>query len=254
MILDLTGKTILVTGASRGIGRAIATSLGEAGARVAVHYRSEKSLALEVANLAGNDAQIFHADLTDVDACVSLFAEVVSKMGPVHVLVNNAGRSIESPLTMTTEEFVANWDTTMTTNLRSAGVLSRLAIQHFRSQSPPGGRLIHIASRAAFRGDTADYIAYAASKGGIVAMSRSIARAYGKDGICSFIIAPGFVRTAMAQEFMETYGEDYVGKDIALQTLTTPEDVAPMVVMLASGKADHATGTTIDINAGSYVH
>jgi NAD(P)-dependent dehydrogenase (short-subunit alcohol dehydrogenase family) len=97
-------------------------------------------------------------------------------------------------------------------------------------------------------------MAYAASKAGMVAMSRTIARGYGKKGIKSFVIAPGFVKTDMSANFIETYGEDYVKGDLALNSLTLPDDVAPTVVFLLSGLADHATGSTIDINAGSYVH
>jgi NAD(P)-dependent dehydrogenase (short-subunit alcohol dehydrogenase family) len=113
--------------------------------------------------------------------------------------------------------------------------------------------LVNISSRAAFRGDTEDYLAYAASKGGVVSLTRSIARAFGKDNIKAFDLAPGFTHTEMAQVFIDKYGEDYV-KDGALPNMTEPADIARMVVFLASGNADHATGTTIDMNAGSYVH
>jgi 3-oxoacyl-[acyl-carrier protein] reductase len=116
------------------------------------------------------------------------------------------------------------------------------------------GRIINISSRAAFRGDTAEYMAYAASKAGVSALTKSIARAYGKDGIKAFNIAPGFVRTEMAKDFIEQYGEEFATSDIALERLTEPKDIAPMVTFLASGLADHATGCTIDINAASYVH
>jgi NAD(P)-dependent dehydrogenase (short-subunit alcohol dehydrogenase family) len=111
-----------------------------------------------------------------------------------------------------------------------------------------------MASRAAFRGDTIDYLAYAASKGGMVSLTRSIARGFGKQNIKAFLIAPGFVRTEMAQEFIDFYGEEKTIADLALPKLTEPDDIAPLVVFLASGMADHATGGTFDINAGSYVH
>ena len=117
-----------------------------------------------------------------------------------------------------------------------------------------GGRIVNISSRAAFRGDQPDYLAYAASKAGLVALTRSLARAYGKDGIVAFNVAPGFTRTEMAQDFIDQYGEDYAVSDIALTRLTEPKDIAPTLVFLASGLADHATGATIDINAASYVH
>jgi 3-oxoacyl-[acyl-carrier protein] reductase len=148
-------------------------------------------------------------------------------------------------------QWVEEWDHQMMVNLRAQGVLNKLFINHAIDHG--GGRIVHIASRAAFRGDTPDYMAYAASKAGIVAMSKTIARGYGKQGIKSFAIAPGFVKTDMSAEFIQTYGESFVTNDLALNSLTLPQDVAPTAVFLLSGLADHATGTTIDINAGSYV-
>ena len=254
MKIDLSNTNVLVTGGSRGIGRAISIALGEAGARVAVHYRKEEGEANKVAAAAGNGSVSFQADLGEIASCEKLFTDVVAAFGSVDVLVNNAGVSFTSPLTMPTEEWAADWDATMIVNLRAAGILSKAAISHFQQKNPQGGRLIHISSRAAFRGDTEDCIAYAASKGGMVSMSRSIARAFGKDHIKSFIIAPGFVRTDMAQDFIDAYGEEFVSGGLALDRLTEPDDIAPMIVLLASGLADHATGTSIDINAGSYVH
>jgi len=114
-------------------------------------------------------------------------------------------------------------------------------------------RIVYIASRAAFRGDTADYLAYAASKGGMVALARSVARSFGKQGVKAFVVAPGFTRTEMAGDFIRDYGEDYAMQDIALERMTEPRDIAPLVVFLASGLADHCTGTSIDVNAASYV-
>ena len=140
----------------------------------------------------------------------------------------------------------------MAVNLQAVGILCNLAVDHFKNKG--GGIVINISSRAAFRGDTAEYLAYAASKGGVVALTRSIARAYGKQGVAAFNIAPGFVKTDMADEFIEIYGERVVKDDIALSELTQPQDLAPLITLLASGLANHATGGTFDINAGSYVH
>ena len=140
----------------------------------------------------------------------------------------------------------------MAINLRAVELLCRLGIRHFQEHG--GGRIINVASRAAFRGDIPEYMAYAASKGGVVALTRSIARAFGKDGICAFVIAPGWVRTQMAQDFIDEYGEEAATKDLALDRMTEPADLAPLVVLLASGLADHSTGGTFDVNAGSYVH
>jgi 3-oxoacyl-[acyl-carrier protein] reductase len=133
----------------------------------------------------------------------------------------------------------------------TAALLCRAAIAHFETNR--GGRIVNIASSAAFRGDQPDYLAYAASKAGMVALSRSIARGFGKAGIKAFTLAPGFTRTDMAQGFIDRYDEDYAASDIALDRLTEPNDIAPTVAFLLSGLADHATGTTIDLNAGSYV-
>jgi len=167
-------------------------------------------------------------------------------------VVQNAGIATESLVDKDLNDWVKDWDDQMQVNLRAAAILNKQFINHAVEHN--SGRIVHIASRAAFRGDTPDYMAYAASKAGMVAMSRTIARGYGKKGIKSFVIAPGFVKTDMSANFIETYGEDYVKGDMALNSLTLPDDVAPTVVFLLSGLADHATGSTIDINAGSYVH
>jgi 3-oxoacyl-[acyl-carrier protein] reductase len=176
----------------------------------------------------------------------------MARFGRIHTLVNNAGISLSSPMESPMGEWLQGWDTTMAVNLRAPGILCRLAVEHFVAAG--GGRIINISSRAAFRGDQPPYFAYAASKGGLVALTRSIARAYGKSGIVAFNVAPGFTRTEMAKDFIDQFGSDYASSDIALGRLTEPEDIAPFIAFLASGLGDHATGGTIDINAGSYVH
>ena len=143
------------------------------------------------------------------------------------------------------------WDKVMAVNATAVGILCKEFID--QAKETQNGRIVMISSRAAFRGDTPDYIAYAASKGALVSLNRSIARHYGKMGIKAFLIAPGFTRTDMANQILAEYGEDFALKDIALKELTMPEDIAPMVTLLCSGLADHATGTSIDMNAGSYV-
>ena len=250
--IDLTGKNILVTGASRGIGETISEHLARAGARVAVHYARSKQAAEDLAGAIGNDSFAIGADLTSPEACLSLFQGCIDKMDRVDVLVNNAGMAICAPVDGDRWTWIEAWDEQMNVNLRASGILAHQAINHFRTHG--GGRLVFISSRAAFRGDTADYMAYAASKSGLLGLNGSIARAFGKDNIASFVIAPGFTRTDMAQEFIDEYGEDYALNDIALNRLTEPEDIAPLVVLLSSGLVDHSTGTAIDVNAGSYVH
>lgn len=250
MKIDLSNKIILVTGASRGIGRGIAVGLASAGARIAVHFNKNQEIAEQLAEEIGNGSKAFQADLQFPESCKRLFESVVEEFGRIDVLVNNAGIFFNSPLE--SDSWLDDWNMTMDVNLRASGILSKLAILHFLKNK--GGRIINISSRAAFRGDNPEHLAYAASKAGMVALTKSIARGYGKDNITSFLIAPGWVKTDMNKETIERFGEESITKDLALNTLTEPKDLAPMVVLLASGLADHATGTTIDINAGSYVH
>lgn len=251
MRIDLTDRTVLVTGGSRGIGTALVRAFAEAGARAAVHYGRERERAEALAAEVGGGAEAFGADLEDAEACESLWEAVTARFGRVDVLVNNAGVAVSSRLDAPAGRWAADWDRTMAVNLRATGLLCRRAVAHFGENG--GGRIVNIASRAAFRGDQPDYLAYAASKAGVVALTRSIARAFGKDGVAAFVVAPGFTRTEMAQDFIDQYGPEIAMRDNALGRYTEPEDVAPTVVFLASGLADHATGTTVDINAASYV-
>jgi len=249
MTIDLKGKNIFVTGSSRGIGRGIAKHLALSGAKVAIHFNKNAEIAMQLAAEIGNESRAFGADLENPQACENLFNNVIDSFGKLDVLVNNAGIFENSPIDEL--DWTTKWDRTLAVNLRAVGILSKLAILHF--QKNRGGRLIHISSRAAFRGDDPDFMAYAASKGGIVALSKTIARGFGKDGIASFVIAPGWVESDMTSGYIEKYGKESIIKDLALNSITQPKDLAPIVTLLSSGLADHATGTTIHVNAGSYV-
>lgn len=253
MYVNLSGLNILVTGASRGIGKAIATKLAEAGASIAIHYNKNVREAENLAHVLGNESKAFQADLSKEDEAAKLFDRVVLEMGSVEILINNAGIALSAPLEGPEEDWTSAWNQTMMVNLTSSAILCRMAVNHFVKRKS-AGRIINISSRAAFRGDQAEYLAYAASKAGLVALTKSIARAYGKEGVKAFVVAPGFVRTDMAKDFMDQYGEEHTKGDVALERLTEPKDLAPLVTFIASGMADHSTGSTFDINAGSYMH
>jgi NAD(P)-dependent dehydrogenase (short-subunit alcohol dehydrogenase family) len=251
MKIDLSGNVILVTGAAGGIGEPIVRRLAEHGATVAIHYNQKAEDAKRLAAEVGNDSKPFHADLSEPRKAVTLFHSVLDIYGRFDVLVNNAGVYLRAPNEENFDEWLADWNSTIAVNLTAAGILSREAVNYFKQHE--GGRIIHIASRAAFRGDYEDYFAYAASKGGMVALSRTIARTYGKHNVKSFVVAPGFVRTPIVDEYIRKHGDESIMGELALNELTEPEDIAPTVVFLASGLMDHATGCAIDINAASYV-
>jgi len=253
MYINLSGLNILVTGASRGIGKALATKLAEAGATIAIHYNKNVREAENLAHVLGNGSKSFQADFSKANEAAKLFDRVALEMGSIEIIVNNAGLAIQSDVNSSDEDWMKVWNKTMEVNLNSSAILCKKAIQHFLSRKA-AGRIINIASRAAFRGEEAEYISYAASKSGLVSLTKTIAKSYGKDGIKAFVIAPGFVRTDMSQDFMQKYGEGIAKDDLALERLTEPKDVAPLVTFLASGLADHATGATFDVNAGSYLH
>lgn len=259
MTVDLSGRVALVTGASRGIGKAVAEHLAAAGAAVAVHYGRSREAAEALVETLGHGSRAFQADLATPGAATALFDEVRDAFSHVDMVIANAGTFEEAPLDTPLDAWLAAWDRTLAVNLGSLAELGRAAALHARDRRQRGeaddsgvaGRLVTISSRAAFRGDDPEYLAYAASKGGVVALTKSLARA--GDGLAAFGVAPGFTRTDMAAPFIAKNGEAAAARGIALDRLTEPDDVAPTVVFLASGLADHATGTTVDVNAASYV-
>jgi len=252
MNISLKGQRILVTGASRGIGKAIAQQLSASGAEVLLHCNKNIAEAENLQKELPNISYVVPCDLSDLQSVMGWFPKLVSEYGKIDAVVNNAGIAISVPDDASTDTWSQVWNTTFDVNVNALGIICKEFLEHACQNK--NGRLVNISSRAAFRGDTKDYLAYGASKAAIVSLTRSIARYYGKEGIKAFIIAPGFTRTDMAQDFMDQYGEAYALNDIALNELTEPKDIAPMVTLLCSGLADHATGATIDINAASYVH
>jgi NAD(P)-dependent dehydrogenase (short-subunit alcohol dehydrogenase family) len=252
MNINLNSQRILITGASRGIGRGIAEQLSSSGAEVLIHFNQNLEEAKSLQETLKNNSHLVPCDLSNLELVKGWIPELIATYGKIDAIVNNAGIAISIPDIAPTDEWSKAWLKTMDVNINALAIICKEFLEHARENQ--NGRIVNISSRAAFRGDTPDYLAYAASKAAIVSYTRSIARYYGKEGIKAFIIAPGFTRTDMAQDFMDQYGEAYALNDIALNQLTEPKDIAPMVTLLCSGLADHATGCTIDINAGSYVH
>jgi len=250
-MIDLHGKACLVTGASGGIGRVIAKTLHAQGATVVLHYHHGKDAAEALARELGPRALPLQADLGTADGPTALFRGAVAKAGAIDVLVNNAATMPEARIEADLAAWHAGWSETLQVNLVAAADLCREAILHFRTRK--GGILVNVASRAAFRGDSPEYMAYAASKAGLVALTRSIARGFAKEGVLAYGVAPGFVTVGMPAEYYRTHGTEKIIAEIPLGEISPPEDVANVVAFLAAGLARHATGTTIDVNGASYV-
>lgn len=251
-MLILEGQTILITGASRGIGAATASVALEAGASIIGSFRSNAGV-LDKLSARYGPARVhcIEADLAQPGAGQALWRQALDHGdGTIHGLVNNAGIAPATPLDADEDTWQRDWTEVLAVNTRAVADLCREAVLYFRPRG--GGRIVNVASRAAFRGDNADSLHYAASKGAVVALTRSIARAWAKERVLAFVIAPGWVQTDMASVIYEPGNENALA-EIPMGDAAPPQEVANMIVFLLSGKVDHATGATFDINGASYV-
>lgn len=249
--MSLEGKRVLVTGGSRGIGAAIVAALVREGARVALHYGTSAAAANRVAEDLDGAPALLPADLAEVGAGLTVVKRAEDALGGLDAVVNNAGIFKSAPPTAPWADWTRVWQETLQVNLVAAADITRAALPTFQRQRR--GTFVYIASRAAFRGDDPEYLAYAASKGGMVALTKSVARGYGRDGVAAMAVAPGFVATEMAQRVAGGRGTSALVADIPLGEMAQPADVAATVVFLLSDHARHLNGATVDINGGSYV-
>lgn len=248
MLLD--GKVVLVTGATRGIGLAITKTLLREGASVVGQARSCGDEFHELVKQYPDQCVFVAADLKNSDSIHALWRSAMAWRRHVDILVNNAGTYIASPLKKE-DDWRSGWADNLQVNLVAAADLCRYALIDFKNNS--GGIVINMASRSSHRGDDAEHLAYGAAKGGLLALTKGIARGYGEFGILAYALAPGWVRTDMAESFIAEVGEDVVCNNLPLREVTPPQDVAEMVAFLASGRVRHATGSTIDITGADYV-
>lgn len=226
--------TILLTGSSRGIGAACLATLAAASATVIGH----------------GTASGLAADLNEPGAAADLWARALEQAGGrIDVLVNNAGVFEANPLER--DDWLAGWERTMRINLTAAAELSRLAVLHW--QRSGGGRLVNVASRAAHRGDSPAHWHYAASKAGMVAMTKTIARGYARAGILAFAVCPGFTMTGMAEEYLASRGGEQLLADIPLGRVADPAEVADVVRFCALEAPASMTGAVLDVNGASHV-
>jgi 3-oxoacyl-[acyl-carrier protein] reductase len=233
----MTKRNILVTGGSRGIGKAILEALG---GHNAVGHSSKGS-----ANLIG-------ADLAKPGAAQLLWSAALERLdGRIDVLINNAGIFEAAPIDEDHGQWVAQWERTLRVNLIASAELCRLALLHFRESG--GGRIVNIASRAAYRGDSPDHWHYAASKAGMIGMTKSIARGYASENILAFGVCPGFTGSDMVDDYMASRGGAKILADIPLGRIATPEEIAETVRWLATDAPASATGAVIDVNGASFV-
>ncbi len=248
----MSGRAVLVTGASRGIGRAVAAAFAQSGDRVAVHYGSSADAAAAVvAELPGAGHVAVQAELADPDQVRRCVDEAAERLAGLDVLVNNAGVFLaHPPLETTYEQWQTAWATTLSVNLVAAANATFCALPHLIAGG--GGAVVNISSRGAFRGEPR-CPAYGASKAALNAMGQSLAVALAPQGIRVGTVAPGFVQTEMAREVLDGPDGDQVRAQSPLGRVARPDEVAAAVLWLASDQATFATGTIIDVNGASYL-
>jgi NAD(P)-dependent dehydrogenase (short-subunit alcohol dehydrogenase family) len=251
---DLQGRTVLLTGASKGIGAATARALGAAGANVVAHFGSDEAGVREAtAELRPERVLLLRADLARADGAARLWEDALAWRGSIDVLVNNAAVLAATPIDGSAADWDRSWTETLQVNVRAPADLMRAAVGHFRERG--GGVLVTLSSWAAQRGSAnPDLLAYSASKGAVQALTRTLARAHAREGLLAYVVAPGVVRTRMSEDAAARQGgAEAVTAGLAMGEWVPPEEIADLVAQLATGRWRHLTGATLDVNGASYI-
>ena len=246
---------VLLTGSSKGIGYKIAKDLIKEGHQLALHYNSNKSFLEALVNEYSSNSFTVKADLSVENEIKNLVDNTIENLSFPDCIINNAGIAESADIELDLNNWSKMFDKTIDVNLKAPSLIFKEFLKYKREKKIKSRlRFINIASRAAFRGEQQDYISYACSKGGMISLTKTMSRSFGEsDNIVAISIAPGFVRTEMAQSFIDKHGEDVVKQGITLDRLTEPKDISPLISLIVSGKMDHSTGSTIDVNGGSFL-
>jgi 3-oxoacyl-[acyl-carrier protein] reductase len=247
----VNGRAVLITGGSRGIGRAIAVEFANSGDRVAVHHRNSAELAASlVESLPGAGHTAVQADLADAGAVREMVDQAAAALGGLDILVNNAGVFTAHPITeVSYQEWQEQWQATLGVNLVGAANVTWCAVRHMKGK---GGRIINVSSRGAFRGEP-ESPAYGASKAGLNAFGQSLAIALAPYGIAVSTVAPGFVETDMTNEHLKAPRGDAIRAQSPFGRVAEPREIAAAVRYLASAEAQWASGAVLDLNGASYL-
>ena len=246
---------VLLTGSSKGIGYKIAQDLLAEGHELALHYNKNESPLKFLLKEDKTGSFSIQADLYKQEDIKKMVVNTIDKLSFPDCIINNAGIAESANISLDINNWSNIFDKTIDVNLKAPSLIFKEFLKYKREKKISSRlRIINIASRAAFRGEQQDYISYACSKGGIISLTKTMSRSFGEtDNIVAISIAPGFVRTEMAQSFIDKHGEEAIKQGITLDRLTEPKDISPIISLIVSGKMDHSTGSTIDVNGGSFL-